>query len=139
MPTLSLAFTPLPAQVRTARMFAVAVGRRSGLPEELLDEVRLAVGEACSRAVAVHRRLGSPERIRLSVTEDERGYAVAVRDAGDASQVEHADLDALAIDEEAGGALPPGLDLAVVAGLVDELTVRPDPAGGTIVRLRWKR
>ena len=43
---------PCPAHVRTARLVAVAVARRAGVDEDVLDEVRLAVGEACSRAVA---------------------------------------------------------------------------------------
>jgi anti-sigma regulatory factor (Ser/Thr protein kinase) len=51
MATVEVEFTPLPAHVRTARLVATAVARRSGVDEALLDEVRLAVGEACSRAV----------------------------------------------------------------------------------------
>ena len=52
MPTVELRFSALPAHVRTARLVAATVARRSGVDEDLLDEVRLAVGEACSRAVA---------------------------------------------------------------------------------------
>ena len=51
MATVEVTFTPLPVHVRTARLVATAVARRSGVAESLLDEVRLAVGEACSRAV----------------------------------------------------------------------------------------
>ena len=39
------------AHVRTARLIAAAMARRSGVGEDVLDEVRLAVGEACARAV----------------------------------------------------------------------------------------
>ena len=55
MATVEVSFTALPAHVRTARLVATAVARRSGVAEALLDEVRLAVGEACSRAVEAHR------------------------------------------------------------------------------------
>jgi anti-sigma regulatory factor (Ser/Thr protein kinase) len=55
MPTVRLSFSPAAAHVRTARLVGVAVARRAGVPEELLEEVRLAIGEACSRAVALHR------------------------------------------------------------------------------------
>ncbi|MGD0559378.1 MAG: ATP-binding protein, partial [Streptosporangiaceae bacterium] len=55
MATVDVSFTPLPAHVRTARLVATAVARRSGVPDSLLDEVRLAVGEACSRAVEAHQ------------------------------------------------------------------------------------
>ena len=63
MATVEVTFTPLPAHVRTARLVATAVARRSGVDEALLDEVRLAVGEACSRAVEAHRRHGDVQRV----------------------------------------------------------------------------
>lgn len=55
MATVELTFSALPAHVRTARLVATAIARRTGVEESLLDEVRLAVGEACSRAVEAHR------------------------------------------------------------------------------------
>ncbi|HZG94399.1 MAG TPA: ATP-binding protein, partial [Mycobacteriales bacterium] len=44
----------LPAHVRTARLIAAAVARRCGVDDAVIDEVKLAVGEACSRAVSLH-------------------------------------------------------------------------------------
>src|SRR6202035_5876446 len=73
MATVEMTFTPLPAHVRTARLVATAVARRSGVPESLLDEVRLAVGEACSRAVEAHRQYCPAEPVRIALTgQDER-------------------------------------------------------------------
>lgn len=37
-----------PALVRTVRLVAAAVARRTGQDEELVEEIRLAVGEACA-------------------------------------------------------------------------------------------
>ena len=62
-PTVRLSFSPDPAYVRTVRMVAVAVARRAGVADELLDEIRLAIGEACTRAVKVHRRGGLADPI----------------------------------------------------------------------------
>jgi anti-sigma regulatory factor (Ser/Thr protein kinase) len=140
-----LTFSPLPAEVRTARLLGVALGRRGGLPDELIDELRLAIGEACSRAVGVHTRAGSDEHVRVRFTEDDRGFEVRVEDVGDVEAVVSADLEhfdadsASAADEGEFVPLPIGIDLAVVHGLVDELEVRPAAAGGTAVVLRWKR
>lgn len=150
MATVTLTFTALPAQVRTARMLAVALGRRSGLPDELLDEVRLAVGEVCSRAIAVQARTGSKNPVAVTFTEDGRGFAVEVTDDGDAADVVAADLDDLddldATGDSAGAdsgdvaqALPPGIGLAVVRGLVDDVQVTKAATGGTVVSLRWER
>ena len=61
MGTVRLSFTPAPAHVRTARLVGVAVARRAGVADTIIDEVRLAIGEACSRAVALHRRHGLPD------------------------------------------------------------------------------
>ena len=56
MAVVELLLPALPAHVRTARLVVVAAARRAGLADELVDEVRLAVGEACARAVGMHAR-----------------------------------------------------------------------------------
>jgi Histidine kinase-like ATPase domain len=61
MESVEIEFTALPAHVRTARLVASAVARQCGVDEAVLDEVRLAVGEACSRAVELHAR-EAPDR-----------------------------------------------------------------------------
>ena len=82
MPTVEVSFTPLPAHVRTARLVATAVARRSGVDEAFLDEVRLAVGEACSRAVEAHRRYCPAEPIRIALTDAAGRFEVEVTDTG---------------------------------------------------------
>jgi anti-sigma regulatory factor (Ser/Thr protein kinase) len=47
MATVELKIPPLPVHVRTARLVGVAAGRRAGLDDVLVDELRLALGEAC--------------------------------------------------------------------------------------------
>jgi serine/threonine-protein kinase RsbW len=42
--TVTLRLPPNAAHVRTARLIAAAMARRSGVGEDVLDEVRLAVG-----------------------------------------------------------------------------------------------
>src|SRR5438034_10593197 len=81
MPTVELTFTPLPAHVRTARLVATAVARRSRVEESLLDEVRLAVGEACSRAVEAHRLYCPTEPIRIELSDRDGRFSVVVTDA----------------------------------------------------------
>ncbi|HXO23613.1 MAG TPA: ATP-binding protein [Streptosporangiaceae bacterium] len=80
MATVEVSFTPLPAHVRTARLVATAVARRSGVDESLLDEVRLAVGEACSRAVEAHRRHCPAEPVRIEMTDQDQRFVVTVSD-----------------------------------------------------------
>ncbi len=79
MSTVHLAFSPDPAYVRTVRLVAAAVARRAGVADELLDEVRLAIGEACSRAVALHRRHGLADLIDVAMSDGGR-FTVRVID-----------------------------------------------------------
>jgi anti-sigma regulatory factor (Ser/Thr protein kinase) len=80
MATVEVTFTPLPAHIRTARLVATAVARRSGVDEALLDEVRIAVGEACSRAVEAHRRHCPAEPVRIEMTDQDQRFVVTVSD-----------------------------------------------------------
>jgi anti-sigma regulatory factor (Ser/Thr protein kinase) len=158
MATVEVTFTPLPVHVRTARLVATAVARRSGVAESLLDEVRLAVGEACSRAVEAHQRRCPGEPIRVSLTDDGEQFLVVVTDAVQGPEhdlpagvslpagagAEGGDGAALGLDfaVPSGGSvplrLPEDVGLAVIAGLADD--VRISPAGaGTSVTMIWKR
>lgn len=69
MATVTLRLAPRPAHVRTARLVASAMARRSGVPEELLDDVRLAVGEACGWAVRLHEQCAVDIPVTLELTD----------------------------------------------------------------------
>ncbi|WP_300611333.1 ATP-binding protein [Trebonia sp.] len=105
MATVEVTFTPLPAHVRTARLVATAVARRSGVDESLLDEVRLAVGEACSRAVEAHQRHCPGQPIRVALTDDGERFEVVVTDSvpADVTLTDVAPARAAASDERTGG------------------------------------
>ena len=140
MATVEVAFTPLPAHVRTARLVATAVARRSGVDESLLDEVRLAVGEACSRAVEAHRKYCPAEPVRVTLTDEGERFAVVVTDAAPADPSVAADAMTPGPLAAKGAIqqLPPGVGLAVIAGLADD--VRIESAGpGTSIAMSWKR
>ena len=49
--TTTLAIPADPAYVGTVRYFAATIARHEGLPEELIDDLRLAVSEACAEAI----------------------------------------------------------------------------------------
>jgi serine/threonine-protein kinase RsbW len=147
MATVEVTFPPLPAHVRTARLVATAVARRSGIDESLLDEVRLAVGEACSRAVEAHRKHCPGQPIRVALNDDGERFEVVVTDAapadgdggtaaGDGASVAGsgatAGVDGVILQ------LPAGVGLAVITGLADDVHI--SPAGdGTSVAMSWKR
>lgn len=114
MPTVEVSFTALPAHVRTARLVATAVARRSGVAEALLDEVRLAVGEACSRAVEAHRLYCPAEPVRIALTDLAGRFEVEVTGTG----------------------RPQGFGLAVIAELADDVQIS-ETAAGTSLKMSW--
>ena len=80
MATVELRFSALPEHVRTARLVAAAVARRAGVDEAVLDEVRLAVGEACTRAVGLHQSVGITAPVKVSLIEEEKQFSIEVGD-----------------------------------------------------------
>ncbi|MEP7056090.1 MAG: ATP-binding protein [Actinomycetota bacterium] len=145
MAIVELRFGALPAHVRTARLVAAAVARRSGVDDGLIDEVKLAVGEACARALALHEAHAPLEQVIVELSESPSEFVVTVRDCGPpdaAVQIPAArteDMSALlesAIGADDGAASSAPLQLALIAGLVDELSVDRD-GDHTNVRMRW--
>lgn len=130
MPTVRLAFSAAPQYVRTARLIGVAVARRAGVADQLLDEVRLAIGEACGRAVARHRRHGIGELVRVEMSDD-GPYTVRVIDACGADR-----LAAAEDEEEHSGEDADRMGQTLLAAVVDDLTVRTGPTG-TEVKMVW--
>ncbi|MDI9883784.1 ATP-binding protein [Streptomyces sp. HNM0645] len=140
MATVELRFSAQPEHVRTARLVAAAVARRAGVDEAVLDEVRLAVGEACSRAVGLHRSHGVTAPVRVLLTEEEKSFSIEVGDEvpvsgvpagaeagkhGSGSGDDHEDADGR--DQ---------MGLAVISGLVDDVEVTTGEQGG-VIRMTW--
>ncbi|MFB8765931.1 ATP-binding protein [Nocardiopsis alba] len=167
MSTITLTISALPAHVRTARLMAATVARRAGVAASAIDEIRLAVGEACSRAVAAHK-LHCPEQPILLQLIDGGGpdpvadpraeipsgngsaprrFEVVVSDQAPSKDAEETAnpleplLDGLFLDGDdtpPGGisGFSPGLGLAVITGLADEVSIDPRDTG-TVVRMSW--
>ncbi|GAA4919379.1 ATP-binding protein [Streptomonospora salina] len=165
MALVQLTISALPAHVRTARLMATAVARRAGIAESALDEIRLAVGEACSRAVEAHRVHCPSRPIQLDLVDsgargtdtpagapEERAshngsaaqrFEVVVFDRAPATESAATfddphtgiDLDADTSPNGVSG-LSPDVGLAVIAGLADEVSIEPHE-DGTVVRMSW--
>jgi anti-sigma regulatory factor (Ser/Thr protein kinase) len=143
MATVELLFSAQPEHVRTARLVAAAVARRAGVDEAVLDEVRLAVGEACSRAVGLHRSNGVTTPVRVVLTEEEKTFSIEVGDEVPGAGVAAADAvgvpgarDAAPAEEFDDADGEDEMGLAVIRGLVDDVEVRAGEDGG-IIRMSW--
>jgi anti-sigma regulatory factor (Ser/Thr protein kinase) len=124
------------------------MARRSGVGEELLDEVRLAVGEACARAVRRHARHGLKAPVTVEFVDRDK-FAVTVIDlapvAGQLSDETEDGASAVkpedVIRADFEGWTDPtaeALGLALLGAVVHELEVVELPEGqGTRLTMRW--
>lgn len=80
MPTATIAIPPETQHVRVARMVAGAAARRGRVPEELIDDVRLAVGEAVARVVLRHGRAGVSQEVEIALRDDPESFEVEIVD-----------------------------------------------------------
>jgi anti-sigma regulatory factor (Ser/Thr protein kinase) len=133
MATVELRFSALPEHVRTARLVAAAVARRAGVDEAVLDEVRLAVGEACSRAVGLHQSSGITAPVQVLLIEDEKQFSIEVGDEAPRSAPGDRATGAGGEDTETE---EDEMGLAVISGLVDDVKVSAGEHGGQI-RMTW--
>ena len=150
MAIVELRFSALPEHVRTARLVAAAVARRAGVDEAVLDEVRLAVGEACSRAVGLHVSHGVDSPVRVALIEEEKKFSIEVGDgappvggaAAHGEGPEGAPGARTGSSAQTAGGAPDEdeaeseMGLAVISGLVDDVEVTADENGG-LIRMSW--
>ena len=119
MPTATIAIPPATEHVRVVRMVAGAAARRGRVPEDVIDEVRLAVGEAVARVVLRHRRSGIRDDVVIALRDDPEAFEVEITDL---TPVDLADDD-------------DGLSMALTSALVPQSSVTP-AAGGQRERER---
>jgi hypothetical protein len=165
--TVHVGVEPDPVHVRVVRLVTVSLARLTGLPEEALDDVRLATSEAVGRAVAAHRASRIDDLVQIDVSLG-RTLEVRVHDrvplpeaTGTAAVAllqgaAEADLASRVVRKaDPGDSEPTVLDLAslegpdselpvlaeavsLIEGLVDESAVSTGP-DGTSITMRWRR
>ncbi|HET7328661.1 MAG TPA: ATP-binding protein [Nocardioidaceae bacterium] len=124
MATVTLHVGPDAAHVRVVRLVAATFARRAGVAEESIDEIKLAVGEACGMAVSA---LGPDAEGRLSIElHDTVGVQVVVRTP--------VDLANQSAPDGGTGLVPDGLD--VIRALLDQVDISTGP-GESVVAMSW--
>ena len=125
--SVTIAIARDPALVRTVRLVAAAVARRAAVHEAMIEEIRLAVGEACAVMIGIEE---SDVEAGSADPNEQVVVRLTLENSVDAA-IEGRVAD-LSIDLA-------GLDLnpwALLQGLSDELTVR-DEEGRTTVSMSW--
>jgi len=130
-----------PEYVGTARLTLLGVASRMGFSYDQVEDIRLAVGEACANAIErAHRGAVSEPQIQISCQVDAAKLTIEVEDqfgvggAASASD-ENAGLDGERTASEIDGMNSQELGALLMEILVDEVQVEAAPSGGTRVRL----
>ena len=125
---LYLAFPPRPEFVRMARHTVAALARLHDVGDDVLDDLKLAVSEACTHAVTVNAPAGEPVRVLALVTD---GSLVDAGPEIDPSlAVGEPELDSEEFTFERGLSLP------LIRGLVDHIEIVARKPRGSVVRMR---
>jgi anti-sigma regulatory factor (Ser/Thr protein kinase) len=114
-----------PALVRTVRLVVAAVARRTARDEEFVEEVRLAVGEACALLVgpdASQATTASPVEVSMRLEDRLR---VVVRAAGSVAAEDDPTSDIDGIEP-----------WALLRGLIEDFTISRDD-GVTALSMSW--
>jgi anti-sigma regulatory factor (Ser/Thr protein kinase) len=122
---ITVAIARDPALVRTVRLVAAAVARRASADQDFVEEIRLAVGEACGVLVGVD----------ASQADTSGPVEVCMR-------LE----DRLRVEVRASGAVPvhdaPGSDIdgvepwSLLRGLIEDFEI-DQHAGSTVLSMSW--
>jgi serine/threonine-protein kinase RsbW len=133
VPELELEFPPKPEFVRLARHTVGALARMHDVRDDVVDDIKLAVSEACTTAVGSPGAERQPLVIRAWASSTGPSLAIDVADPASAVLREVAgdpsDLDTEDLPFERALALP------VIRGLVDQVSVTPRDGGGTTLRM----
>jgi anti-sigma regulatory factor (Ser/Thr protein kinase) len=114
-----------PALVRTVRLVAAAVARRASQDEEFVEEVRLAVGEACALLVGQEPDTDDSGPVEVRMRLEDRRLRVSVVASG-----------SVAVSD------PPTSDIdgvepwALLRGLIDDFDIVRDGAS-TSLTMSW--
>lgn len=121
-----------PAFVGVARSVVAAVaGAFDGIDDDRLEDLRVAVSEACTNAVEAHRRDAVDEHVVISCSATADTFAVCIEDSGAGF-----DPDAVPPPPDPDG--PPseaaerGWGLQLIEALVDDVTFRQTGEGTAV-------
>lgn len=117
----------LPARaenVVVVRHVVAALAEALALPTKLVEDIRLAVTEACTNVVR-HAYIGTEGPLDVSIAPHDRGMTVVVSDRGRGLQPNP-------------GSDGPGLGLPLIAALADELDIEHGPDAGSRLSMSFR-
>ncbi|MEM7350958.1 MAG: ATP-binding protein [Acidobacteriota bacterium] len=139
MQQVKLTLPMIPNMELTASKTACAMGEQIGLSADKIDEIQMAVVEACINAFEHSGAQDREVRISLQVlgTEIEpNGLQITIRDAGVGFSPDK--LPKRKTEENPKAPRKRGHGLRIIRGLMDEVDFRSDTEGTTVVMRKMR-
>ena len=128
MTQVEIEIPPRSVYVGVVRLALASLARSAGLSEESVDDLKIAVGEACANAVIVNQETASDARVRVHWSHEGAHVVIEVEGAGYPFES----------TESAGGddhAARMGMSVALLESLVDSCEVTEGSDGAMTARL----
>jgi serine/threonine-protein kinase RsbW len=126
MPAIEITIPPRSVYVGVVRLAVVSLARQTGLDEDKVDDLRIAVSEATTNAVLAHEESGSQEPVVVRWAEEDDRLVVDVKGA--------IQPPSSASEDSHGFSTRSVLSQALLDSLVDETEVLTEN-GATLSRL----
>lgn len=127
-----LEINPEPRLISAARMFAASVARHYGCDEDTIQDIKIAVSEACSSSVRARESATSRDPIQVKISYDPSALRYQVRDVG-APPEPLPSADALPVDDPSE-LLQGGAGLVLIHALFPQAEVEAADPGGMVIR-----
>jgi serine/threonine-protein kinase RsbW len=119
---VNLSLPSKPEYVSVARLTASFVANKMGFDIEAIEDIKLAVGEACNNAV-LHS--GSFDTYNLEFIQNDETLVIEIKDFGNGFKVENYTEPKLDDPQENG------LGLFIIKSLMDSVTIESAEGNGT--------
>ena len=130
MPLVELEIPPRSPYVGVVRLAVSSLARTAGLDEERVDDLKIAVSEACANAVINNEEVGSDEPVAITWNDDPQQLHVEVGDRGRALSLPGPeDVDTQGFSTRAV------MSVALLRSLVDGCEFVARDGGGMTTRL----
>ena len=121
MPSIEIAIPPRSVYVGVVRLTVASLARNAGLDEDRVDDLRIAVTEACTSAVLAHEEAGTAAPVLVRWAEEGDRFVIDVE--GPARPLE------TALEDSHGFSTRTVLSQALLESLVDETEISAIDSG----------